>query len=343
MVADKRRWDRRKFLKAMGVVGAGVVVGGTSRTMFDVARLAPDVVGVTRTRIAMGTFVTITAVHESRHAAEAAIGATFEEMDRLIAILSRHDSSTPLSVLNSVGSLQGAPLELTGVLHGAREYHDLSGGAFDVTVGPLVDLFAGTSDFSTITPLRVDETLARVDGSKLSIDRSRVKLHEPGMAVTLDSIAKGFIADRLSDNLAGCGVYSHLVNAGGDIRTRGVRANGRAWRIAVQDPDKAGAYPDVIELIDGAVATSGSYEVFYDREKVFHHLVDPRKGQSPRRSAGVSVISTNAVDADALSTSVFVLGPERGLELIEALPGRECLVVTRNRRELRTRGWPSAA
>jgi thiamine biosynthesis lipoprotein len=138
-------------------------------------------------------------------------------------------------------------------------------------------------------------------------------------------------------------VIINLINAGGDIRTRGSKTGNKPWTVAIQDPSKRNNYPDIIHMRDGAVATSGDYEIYYDREKMFHHIVDPRTGLSPELSTSVSVLAPTTMEADALSTSVFVMTPEHGTRLVNGMPNCESLVVGKDGRMSKSRGWRSAA
>jgi thiamine biosynthesis lipoprotein len=139
--------------------------------------------------------------------------------------------------------------------------------------------------------------------------------------------------------LTGLGIVNHLINGGGDIRTSGAAAKGQPWTVAIQDPAKQKHYPDVIRMTSGAIATSGNYEIFYDREKVFHHIVNGRTGLSPEISASVTVRAATVMDADALATSVFVMQPTAGIGFINGQPGCECLVVANNGLVARSNGW----
>ncbi len=161
------------------------------------------------------------------------------------------------------------------------------------------------------------------------------------MGITLDGVAPGFIADRAAQVLAENGIVNHLVNAGGEIRVGGSVAKGKAWTVAIQDPAKKKEYPDVISLREGAVATSGNYEIFYDREKVFHHIVNSKTGHSPHLSTSVTVMAPTAMDADILSTAVFVMEPEVGMRYINSRPGYECFVIDRQGQTMHSNGWPA--
>jgi thiamine biosynthesis lipoprotein len=286
----------------------------------------------------MGTFVEVSAVCDSRDLSDEAIERAFAEMDRLIAVLSRHDATTPLSYLNQHGAIGGPPRELAEVLRRALEIHRRSGGAFDPTVKPLIDLLEASGGLPAPAELR--DAVALVGAERVRIDDGGVvRFDREGMCVTLDGIAKGYIVDRMSEVLEGTGVTSHLVNAGGDIRTRGERSPGRAWTVAIEDPKKRGHYPDVLRMRDAAVATSGSYENYYDDRHTRHHIVDPGSGHSPLDLVSVSVRARTVMEADALSTAVFVLGRTKGMALAEASADVESLAVDQGGSVAITTGW----
>jgi thiamine biosynthesis lipoprotein len=162
------------------------------------------------------------------------------------------------------------------------------------------------------------------------------------MGITLDGIAKGYIVDRVAEVLTKQKIENFLINAGGEIRTMGKADKSKPWRIAIQDPFKKKNYPDQIELSNGALATSGSYEVYFDQEKMFHHIVNPRTGLSPHQSISVSVVTETTMQADALSTSVFVMEPGPGINFINTLPRCAALVMTPEGRILKSNAWKSA-
>jgi thiamine biosynthesis lipoprotein len=278
----------------------------------EVIRLDRATAQLTGGRPAMGTLVSVTGVGASPDRLEDAIGRAFEEMDRLIGLFSRFEPASPVSQLNATGRLEGAPPEVVRVVRRALEHHALSGGAFDVTVAPLVDLFADR--FGRDTPVEptateIRDALERVGSRHVTVARRRIGFAREGVAVTLDGIAKGYIVDELARVLDRRGVTRYLINAGGDIRTRGTKQPGRPWTIAVQDPSLRSVFPDTIHLTNAAVATSGSYEVCFD---------------------------------DELATGTFVLAPRDGVALIERLPGCACLIIDRDGRQWRSQGWRSA-
>lgn len=340
---DQAKFDmkRRSFLKLSGLLGLGMATA----SLVPIDRAEAVLFGrtehkVSRTRLAMGTYVSITAIHSSRDEAENAIGLAFEEIDRLSALLSRYDSNSPVSALNDDGKLSGAPKEVVEMVARSLFYNRQTNGAFDITVQPLVDLYKDSfKSGSKPVEAMVETVLQRVGAEHLQLVGETISFAKEGMGITLDGIAKGYIVDRASELLSAKGIANHLVNGGGDIRTSGAAAKGKPWTVAVQDPAKQKQYPDVIRMTSGAIATSGNYEIFYDREKVFHHIVDGRTGLSPDIAASVTVRADTVMDADAMATSVFVMQPVDGINFINGQPGCECLVVGNNGRVAKSNGW----
>jgi thiamine biosynthesis lipoprotein len=314
---------------------------------------------ISAARPSMGTLVSVTAIHPSRDLLEATLGQAFEEMDRVVGLLNRYDPASAVSILNSEGRIQGPPPELSSVMGEALIQNRISRGAFDPTVLPLVDRFRGRSmagqpdsraptgivppSAPPPTPGEIRQLLDLVDPSAVALGPRAIRLEKEGMGVTLDGIAKGYVVDRMAEVLLGREVTDFLIDAGGDIRSAGSRDDGRAWRVAVQDPGKRGAFPDVVPLSGMAVATSGSYEVYFDPDRTRHHIVDSRRGRSPQESQSVSVMAPTTMVADALATSVFLMAPDRGAAFIDSIPYCACLIVDRNGRQVRSARWRSAS
>jgi thiamine biosynthesis lipoprotein len=286
----------------------------------------------------MGTLVSVTGVHDSAALIQEAAGQAFQEMERVVNLLNRYDPTSALSFLNAEGSIDDPPPELSAVMWQSRYFHQASRGAFDPTVQPLVDLFRTEPP----SEAQILQALALVDGGKVEMGKEGIRLGSHGMGVTLDGIAKGYVVDRVAALLQERGLEDFLVDAGGDIRASGVREDGRPWQVGVQDPKKQGDLPDTIGLSGGAVATSGSYEIYFDRDRTYHHIVSARTGASPQKSQSVSVLAPTTLAADALATAVFVMEPERGVTFIESLPQCACLIVDEDGRQLRSKGWRSA-
>jgi len=338
--------NRRSFLKLSGLLGLGVASAGIVPLGAEAVRFNKKMMKVSKTRLAMGTFVSMTLVHPSKDHAEDAMGHAFREIDRLSGVLSRFDEATAVAQLNKEGRLKDLPPEVAHVVRRALDYHQVSHGCFDITVKPVVDLFKeklGGEKKVNPTDKELAEALKLVGSRKIRLEDRAIFFEQPGMGITLDGIAKGYIVDKASQVLTERGIENHLINAGGDIRTRGSKAGDKPWTVAIQDPSKGNNYPDVIHMRDGAVATSGNYEIYFDREKMFHHIVNPRTGLSPQLSTSVSVMARTTMEADALSTSVFVMTPEEGKRLINTLRNCECLVVAKDGSILKSNGWGSKA
>ncbi len=311
-------------------------------------------------RPGMGTRIGISIRADGPDRAEDAAHRAFELMDRLTSELNRYDSASALSALNNRGALSDSPPVLTEVVDRALEAGLLTSGAFDPTVAPLVDLFGGgvprvpPNDLAAawtpgpikrpITvpepdPAELREALALVGSEHVRCDGPRIAFVREGMHLTLDGIAKGWIVDAMATSLEQAGIRDYLVDAGGDIRAAGIPEPGRPWTVAVQDPEKQDRWPDVIGLARGAVATSGSYEFYFDPERTRHHIVAGPRGVSPVEASSVTVTAPEAATADALATAVFVLGPTAGLRLIETTAGCECLLIAPDGARHMSTGW----
>ena len=300
---------------------------------------------VVASRPAMGTLVTISTISGSRERAELAVGHAFEEMDRLIGLFTRFERDSALSYLNETGMLDAAPPEVTRVVSTALDYHRISSGAFDITVAPMLELFRARFEDpvpSVPSDSEIVAALEHVGRQHVQVTRRRIRFLREGVAVTLDGIAKGFIVDAVARILDRHGVKRYLVNAGGDIRSRGTKEGGRPWTVAVRNPLGGDAFLDTIHLTGGAVATSGSYEIHFDDDMTFHHIVDAQTGRSPLHAVSVSVVAPTAMAADALATSAFVLGPSPGVALVDGLRGCACLVIDRDGRSWTSKRWRSA-
>jgi FAD:protein FMN transferase len=332
---------RRSFLKLSGLLG----LGAASAALLPAEKaeaffFGPKEYKVTETRLAMGTFVAMTAIHPSRDEAEQAIGLAFEEIERLNAMLTHYEARSAIGSFNAAGKLEHAPQEVLELVARSLYYNRETGGAFDITVKPLIDLYKNSfAGNHTPTDSEIDRTLKLVGSDKLRFQSGSLQFSGSDMAITLDGIAKGYIVDKASEVLRVNGVTNHLINAGGDIRSSGLAAKGKAWTVAVQDPAKTKEYPDIITMKDGAIATSGNYEIYYDNEKLFHHIINSKTGYSPHLSSSVTVIAPTVMDADALATSVFVMEPVLGVQFINSQPDCECFIINKDGDISHSKGW----
>ena len=304
--------DRRSFLKQLA--GAAVLAAAPFPAFASMQGGMKSALH-TETRLMMGTFVTVTThgLSES-HAAEAVAGA-FSAMSRAEALLTRFDSASALGQLNTAGALRDMPVEVMDVIHAASLVHQRTAGAFDPTVLPMVEAMEKGAG--------LEEARALVGMGRVHIDGSAVRFDRSGMKMSLDGIAKGYIADLSAKHLLRAGVRDFLINAGGDIVAHGSKA-GKPWKIAVENPGKyegKTAYPAVCALKGQAMATSGNYE---SAARGFSHLVDPL-GRTGIRPVSATVVAPTAMEADALATALCVM-PEP-MAFIERMPQAACCLV----------------
>ncbi|UCG76138.1 MAG: FAD:protein FMN transferase [Gemmatimonadota bacterium] len=274
---------------------------------------------------AMSTRVAVAAIHPSRYLLEEATGRAFVEMDRLIALLNRFDAGSAVGVLNAEGRLARPPPELRLLLDRSAAVHRATGGAFDVTVQPLVDLLKAAD--GSPDPVAWRDTLETVGAEALSVSSARVAFRRDGMGITLDGIAKGYIVDAMAAVLEASGIDRFLIDAGGDIRASGLREDDLPWVIAVRDPRRRGILSSPLRVMSGAVATSGGYEARFDPDGSWHHIVSSRTGRSAEDVLSVTVTGPTAFASDALATAVLLMSPREGVRFIDSLPGFECMVI----------------
>ena len=329
--------SRRQALRITAVAGVSVALGGgLTRAFLRRAGLRE----LRETRTQMGTLVTISVVHPDAVAARAMVAETFAVMERLEGLLSRHRKGTPVSRLNRDGVVHDPPPELVEVVQRALEYSSLSRGAFDITIAPLLNVYTSSFSQSGIPPTdsQVREALSRVDYRRVLLDDDRIALGKSGMAITLDGIAKGYIIDRAVETLRERGADQVLVNAGGDMASVGDGLWGNGWRVAIQHPRDPGRHIGVLRIKGECVATSGDYLQSFTQDRRFHHILDPRTGSPADGVSSVTIVAPTAMSADALSTAIFVLGPEHGATLLSQLDGVEGVVVTKGQDVISSKG-----
>lgn len=221
------------------------------------------------------------------------------------------------------------------ILKKALEYSQLSDGVFDVTIEPCVALWDFTGEGMGTLPdeQALSEAAARVDWTQVDLNDEGVLLPD-GMTIDLGAIAKGYITDRIADFLKARGVESGYLNFGGNVLTIGSKPDGSDWNIGIQDPlgKRDQNIVGAVRISGQAVVTSGIYERGFDLDGVrYHHILDTSSGWPVQNElAGISIITEDAFDADALSTTVFAMGTEKGTAFIESMEGVEAVFVTRD-------------
>ncbi|MDD3246214.1 MAG: FAD:protein FMN transferase [Methanosarcina sp.] len=294
------------------------------------------------TRSTMDTTVTIAVYASNESEALKAIDDAFSEIYKIDALMSPSKEDSQLNILNTKGEVENADPSFVHVLEQSKYYSEKSGGAFDITIQPVLDLwkskFLPEGSQKPPTADELNETLKLVNYSEISTEDGDVSL-KPGMKVALGGIAKGYAVDKAIESLQENGIENAFVNAGGDGRYIGQKPDGTSWMVGLQNPDRSEQYVTSIEAHDVAVATSGNYERYFNESARVSHISDPRTGYPSEGIISGTVIARNAIDADAFATAVFVMGEEEGLEMIENLEGVECLIITEDHRLVYSSGF----
>ena len=281
---------------------------------------------------ALGALAALTLVHPDRGRARALIEASVAEIARLEAIFSLYRSDSALSRLNAAGELADPPQELVELAALGLSLAHSSAGAFDPTVQPLYRLHAeGFARDPRAGPSagQIGRVLRLVDYRAVEVRADRIRLRRPGMALTLNGIAQGYITDRIAERLRAAGFDNILVDLG-EARALGRRADGRSWQAAVRDPRADGRTLLDLALGNGlrsALATSAGYGTPFGQDARAHHLLDPATGRSANHYLSVSVTAPRATLADGLSTALFVAAPPRAQSILAAYPSARAYVV----------------
>jgi thiamine biosynthesis lipoprotein len=279
----------------------------------------------------MGTVLEITLVGNSEVKTNKAALRAFQEIKRIETLMSPWLDSSDVTRINRSGGINWVHIsrETIEVIKKAKEISELSEGGFDITVGPLIELWRKARE-KKIPPSEeeVKLKLDLVNFKNIEIDQGgKVFLKKKGMAIDLGGIAKGYGVDRAFDVLRSLGYKNLIVNAGGDLRAGGSK-NNQPWSIGIQSPRESQKILKRISISDMAMATSGDYEKFFIYEgKRYHHIFDPRDGFPAEGCQSVTIVTKDCVTADALATAVFVLGPEKGYSLCQKIDGVQCLIV----------------
>jgi len=286
---------------------------------------------VTYTKLLMGTVVEITFLDDGNADPDEAARQAFAEIKRLEKILSSYNPNSDVSrVSKAAGTMVRVAPEALEVVEKALAVARLTDGAFDPTVGVLKAVW-GYSGEKGIVPEsdEVKKYLAFVDYSKVAVDRTSgsVGLKEREMVLNLGGVAKGYIVGRAVESLKNSGVRRAIVHAGGDMTVFQTGKSQVPFTIGIRNPRGKKLLGEV-KLLNGAVATSGDYERYFIKDGVrYHHILDPATGFPARRSTGVTIVADDPATADALSTAVFVMGPEKGMALVESLDHVEAVIV----------------
>jgi len=285
----------------------------------------PDVVRLSGET--MGTTFNVTAIGEDLD--EAALAVAVEEtLAGVNAKMSNWDPDSEVSTFSASPSTDPVSVsdEFALVIEAANDVHEKSGGTFDVTLGPLIELWGfgpRTPEDPVPSDADIQAALAGVGQNRLlTLDEQAGTLakSEAGVGINLSAIAKGYGIDAVAGTLSEAGIDNYLVEIGGDLVAKGENDKGEAWRIGIEKPQAGAQTPQLIVALDDlGMASSGDYKNYFEQDGVrYSHIIDPTTGRPiTHRTTSVTVLAENAMMADAWATAMLALGQEKGLELAE--------------------------
>ena len=254
--------------------------------------------------------------------------------------------TSEITKLNAKAGISGEKLSADTyyVIEEAVKYGKLTGGALDVTIEPIVKLWGiGTDKERVPAKNEVDEKLKLVDYNDIILDEksSTIKLRRASQAIDLGAIAKGYTADEIKKVLIDNKISSALINLGGNVYAVGSKPDGTSWNIGIQNPlDTRGQYLGTVSFTDKSVVTSGNYERYFIKDGVrYHHIFDPKTGYPADKGIiSTTIVSDKSIDGDALSTSTYIMGLEKGIKLIESIKGVDAIFITADKKIYVTSG-----
>lgn len=293
----------------------------------------------------MDTIVNIKAYGDNEEQVKKAVLSAFAEMKRIERLTDRFAQEGTGEVefsdvyrINQAAGEQPVKVneDVYEMIEMAKTYYELTEGAFDITIGPVMDLWGFGSEEKYIpSDAELQGKMLSVNSDKVILNESEktVFLQEDGMKIDLGAIAKGYATEKAAAVLLKTGIEHAIINAGGNIDVIGKKYDGQAWRIGIQDPRNSKNLVGILSLTDEAAVTSGDYQRYFEEDGIrYHHIISPKTGKPSRDTMSITVITKNSAKADVLSTALFVMGPEKGMELVEQLEGVEaCFVGTDNK------------
>ncbi|GJL69712.1 MAG: thiamine biosynthesis lipoprotein ApbE [Nitrospirales bacterium] len=288
---------------------------------------------IKRSQMLMGTVVFVTAVGADERSAQRAVKAGLDEIRRLEELLSTWISTSELSKVNAAAGRESIRVsqETFEVLRRSLEMAQLTQGGFNVAVGPAVKAWDASGEGQVPSQEDLEALRPQMDLSNMQLDEKTqsVRLRRPGMSIDVGGIGKGYAADLAAKVMQASGATAGVVALSGDIKTFGRMPDQQRFVFGIQHPRKEqGEVLGRIELEDEAVSTAGDYQRYFMKDGVrYHHILDPATLLPARGCQSVTVIAKDGVMADGLDTGIFVMGPDKGMALIESLPDVEGVIV----------------
>lgn len=300
---------------------------------------------ISKTALVIGTVCTIT-LYDSDDTS--IIDKAIARLSELEDILSINKTGTELDEVNNMAGISPVTVsqDTLNVVKKGVEYSALSNGSLDITVGPLVKLWGIGTEAAKVPSneeIEIAKSLINYNDVVIDEDKSTIYLKNPNMIIDLGAIAKGYAADEVAKLLTENGIKSAIINLGGNIFALGKKIDGSLWKVGVQNPEKDGAEATIgyVTVANKSIVTSGVYERYFEENgKKYHHILSPETGYPYENEIlGVSIISDASIDGDSLSTTLFALGVEKGLELIESTDGVDAIFITKDHKLHMTKGF----
>jgi FAD:protein FMN transferase len=285
-----------------------------------------------RTQLHMGTLATITVVATARSIGHRAMQAGFDEIKRLEQLLSTWRSDSELSRVNAEAWRFPVKVsqETLDLVVRSLEMAKLTHGGFNIALGPAVEAWSVTERQHIPDDKVLQQLKPLVDWTSIQVDAvaRTIFLPREGMRIDIGGIGKGYAADRAVEEMKRAGATGGVVALSGDIKTFGVLPDRKGFPVGIRHPRQEGSFLTIVELKDEAISTAGDYERFFERNGVrYHHILDPQTLQPARACQSVTIVAKEGTVADGLDTGIFVLGPERGMDLVERVPDVEAIII----------------
>ncbi|AOT72760.1 FAD:protein FMN transferase [Geosporobacter ferrireducens] len=293
---------------------------------------------ITDSAYMLGTYLQISIWTEDQQKGKEVIAECFRRIQEIEQNMSVNIEDSEVTKINKNAGIEQVAVsnDTAFVLGKAKEYAALTKGAYDPSIGPLVKLWGIETDHERVPEKNeIDEALKYVNYNAIQIqDENKIKLADRGMFIDLGGIAKGYAADEVANILRKRGIQHAMVNLGGNVYALGNKIDGDDWKVGIQNPyEPTGTHMGIVEINNMTVVSSGNYERYFMKGDIrYHHIIDPKTGY-PAENGVIStvIISNSSIDADALSTGIYVLGLEKGMELIENINDVECIIITEDK------------
>lgn len=296
---------------------------------------------LTRTELFMGTAIKVSLYDGG---SEKVLDKVFDRVLELENLVSINKEGTEIDELNKNAGIKPVKLsdDSKNIIEKGLYYSSLSSGGYDISIGPLVKLWSiGLPEAKIPTESEIKESLENINYKDVEINGNEVFLKKKGMLLDLGSIAKGYAADEIAKILVNEGIEKAIIDLGGNIYALGKKSKESPWKIGVQNPfDDRGNIVGTLLTENKSVVTTGIYERFIeDGDKKYHHVLNPKTGYPYNTDiAGVTIIADKSIDADALSTLVFTMGIQNGIEFIENMENVDAIFITNNKNVYKTNG-----